>query len=148
MELGKGFAYVGRQYPLEVGGQVFRLDLLFYHLHLRGFIVIELKITEFKPEYAGKMNFYLEAVDEQLRHDGDSQSLGIILCKSKNDLIVRYSLRGMDTAMGVSDYSVSRIHDQLVANLPTVEQIQEKLSDLKSWEPTGEEQEYSDSEDG
>jgi hypothetical protein len=96
LELGKGFAFVGSQYRLDVGDQDFYLDLLFYQLRLRCFVVIDLKIEEFKPEFAGKMNFYLSAVDEQLRHRDDGPSIGIILCKSRNELIVEYALR--DTA--------------------------------------------------
>lgn len=94
MELGKGFAFVGSQYPLEVGGQDYRLDLLFFHLKLRCYVVIELKIEEFKPEFAGKMNFYLSAVDDQLRHPDDQPSIGIILCRTRNAVIVEYALRG------------------------------------------------------
>src|SRR6195256_3100318 len=90
LELGKGFAFVGRQYHLEIGDKDFFLDLLFYHLRLRCYVVIDLKIEEFKPEFAGKMNFYLSAVDEQLRHPDDGLSIGIILCKSRNELIVEY----------------------------------------------------------
>lgn len=93
LELGVGFAFVGSQYHLEVGGQDFYLDLLFYHLRLRCFVVIDLKVSEFQPEFAGKMNFYLSAVDEQLRHRDDQPSIGIILCKTKNKVIVEYSLR-------------------------------------------------------
>lgn len=88
VELGKGFAFVGSQVPLEVGGEDFRLDLLFYHLKLRCFVVIDLKSGAFKPEYAGKMNFYLSAVDDLLRYRDDTPSLGIILCKSKNAVVV------------------------------------------------------------
>ncbi|MBB2820002.1 UNVERIFIED_ORG: putative nuclease of restriction endonuclease-like (RecB) superfamily [Rhizobium esperanzae] len=88
LELGKGFAFVGSQHHLEVGGQDYYLDLLFYHLRLRCFVVVELKIEEFKPEFAGKMNFYLSAVDDQLRHESDAPSIGIILCKGKNEVVV------------------------------------------------------------
>lgn len=94
LELGKGFAFVGSQYHLEVGGQDYYLDLLFYHLRLWCFVVIELKIEDFKPEFAGKMNFYLSAVDDQLRHDQNQPSIGIILCKGRNSVIVEYALRG------------------------------------------------------
>jgi predicted nuclease of restriction endonuclease-like (RecB) superfamily len=92
LELGKGFAFVGSQYHLEVGGQDYYLDLLFYHLRLRCFVIIELKIEDFKPEFAGKMNFYLSAVDAQLRHADDAPSIGIILCKGKNEVVVEYAL--------------------------------------------------------
>ena len=102
LELGKGFAFVGSRYRLDVGGQDFYLDLLLYHLRLRCFVVIDLKIEEFKPEFAGKMNFYLSAVDEQLRHPHDGPSIGIILCKSRNELIVEYALRDTAKPMRVS----------------------------------------------
>jgi predicted nuclease of restriction endonuclease-like (RecB) superfamily len=100
LELGVGFAFVGSQYPLEVGGQDFYLDLLFYHFRLRCFVVIELKISEFQPEFAGKMNFYLSAVDDLLRHPDDQPSISIILCKTKNKVIVEYSLRDTNKPMG------------------------------------------------
>jgi predicted nuclease of restriction endonuclease-like (RecB) superfamily len=93
LELGKGFAFVGSQHHLEVGGQDFYVDLLFYHLRLRCFVVFELKAEGFKPEFAGKMNFYLAAIDDLLRHSGDNPSIGIILCKDRNEMIVEYSLR-------------------------------------------------------
>ena len=93
LELGVGFAFVGSQYPLEVGGEDFRIDLLFYHLKLRCFVVIDLKMGAFKPEYAGKMNFYLSAVDDLLRHPADQPSIGVILCKSKNAVVAEYALR-------------------------------------------------------
>ncbi|WP_247454690.1 MULTISPECIES: PDDEXK nuclease domain-containing protein, partial [unclassified Bradyrhizobium] len=100
LELGKGFAFVGSQYHLEVAGQDYYLDLLFYHLRLRCFVVIELKIEDFKPEFAGKMNFYLSAVDDQLRHRDDQPTIGIILCKGRNKVIVEYALRDTSKPMG------------------------------------------------
>lgn len=104
LELGKGFAFVGSQYHLEVGGQDYYLDLLFYHLRLRCFVVIELKIEEFKPEFAGKMNFYLSAVDDQLKHKDDQPTIGIILCKGRNEVIVEYALRDSSKPMGVAQF--------------------------------------------
>ena len=93
LELGVGFAFVGSQYPIEVGGEDFRIDMLFYHLKLRCFVVIDLKMGAFQPEYAGKMNFYLSAVDDLLRHPADQPSIGVILCKSKNAVVAEYALR-------------------------------------------------------
>jgi len=128
LELGKGFAFVGSQYRLDVGGQDFYLDLLFYHLRLRCFVVIDLKIEEFKPEFAGKMNFYLSAVDEQLRHPDDGLSIGIILCKSRNELIVEYALRDTAKPMGVSQYRLSTaLPDQFQSELPTLEEFAREL---------------------
>jgi predicted nuclease of restriction endonuclease-like (RecB) superfamily len=128
LELGKGFAFVGSQYRLDVGGQDFYLDLLFYHLRLRCFVVIDLKIEEFKPEFAGKMNFYLSAVDAQLRHPDDRPSIGIILCKSRNELIVEYALRDTAKPMGVSQYRLATaLPDQLQDELPTLEEFAREL---------------------
>lgn len=122
LELGKGFAFVGSQYHLEVGGQDYYLDLLFYHLRLRCFVVIELKIEDFKPEFAGKMNFYLSAVDDQLRHKDDQPTIGIILCKGRNEVIVEYALRDSSKPMGVAQYQLSpALPAQLQRELPTVE---------------------------
>ena len=128
MELGKGFAFVGSQYPLEVGGQDYRLDLLFYHLRLRCYVVIELKVEAFKPEFAGKLNFYLSAVDDQLRHPQDGPSIGIILCKTRNAVIVEYALRDSKKPMGVATYTVSpALPSQLQAALPTREELAGRL---------------------
>lgn len=126
LELGKGFAFVGSQQHLHVGGQDFYLDLLFYHLKLRCYVVIELKIEDFKPEFAGKMNFYLSAVDNQLRHPDDEPSIGIILCKGKNEIIVEYALRDSSKPMGVAEYRVS-LPPQLEAALPTPEEFEREF---------------------
>lgn len=128
LELGVGFAFVGSQHHLEVGDQDFYLDLLFYHLRLRCFVVIELKISEFQPEFAGKMNFYLSAVDDLLRHTDDQPSIGIILCKTKNKVIVEYALRDANKPMGVSTYQLTEsLPKQLKGNLPTVEELEAEL---------------------
>jgi len=124
LELGKGFAFVGSQYQLEVGGQDYYLDLLFYHLQLRCFVVVELKIEEFKPEFAGKMNFYLSAVDDILRHADDAPTIGIILCKGKNEVIVEYALRDSTKPMGVAEYKLSHaLPAPLQAALPTAQEL-------------------------
>lgn len=124
LELGKGFAFVGSQYHLEVAGQDYYLDLLFYHLHLRCFVVVELKIEDFKPEFAGKMNFYLSAVDDLLRHADDAPTIGIILCQGKNAVIVEYALRNSVKPMGVAEYTLSdALPVPLRAALPTAEDL-------------------------
>jgi predicted nuclease of restriction endonuclease-like (RecB) superfamily len=124
LELGKGFAFVGSQHHLEIGDQDFYLDLLFYHLRLRCFVVIDLKIDEFKPEYAGKMNFYLSAVDDLLRHPTDAPTIGLILCKGRNAVIVEYALRDSTKPMGVASYRVSsQLPKQLEAELPTPDEL-------------------------
>ena len=137
IELGVGFAFVGSQVPLEVGGEDFRLDLLFYHLKLRCFVVIDLKMTGFKPEYAGKMNFYLAAVDDLLRHPDDQPSIGIILCKAKNRIIAEYALRNTTTPMGISEFRhLEKLPDLLKGTLPTIEEIEAELG--KSQQPSSE----------
>ena len=128
LELGKGFAFVGSQYHLEIGGQDFFLDLLFYHLRLRCYIVIDLKIEEFKPEFAGKMNFYLSAVDDLLRRSEDQPSLGLILCKERNKLVVEYALRDMSKPMGVAEYRLTQaLPERLKSELPTNEDLAAEL---------------------
>ena len=129
LELGKGFAFIGRQYPLEVGGKDYRLDLLFYHIRLRCFVVIDLKTGEFEPEFAGKMNFYLSVVDAQLKTVDDHTSIGIILCKSKNKLEVEYALQGMSKPIGVSEFTVTQaLPAELKSTLPTVEEFERELN--------------------
>ena len=129
LELGTGFAFVGRQYHLEVGDQDFYIDLLFYHLKLRCFVVIELKDKDFKPEYAGKMNFYLSCVDDLVKHETDQPSIGLILCKSKNNILAEYTLRDMTKPIGLAEY---RLQDALPENLqtalPTIEEIEAELA--------------------
>jgi predicted nuclease of restriction endonuclease-like (RecB) superfamily len=128
LELGTGFAFVGSQVPIEVGGEDFKLDLLFYHLKLRCFCVIDLKMTPFKPEYAGKMNFYLAAVDDMLRHADDQPSIGLILCKTKNRIIAEYALRNTATPMGISEFRhLETLPEQLKGTLPTIEEIEAEL---------------------
>jgi len=128
LELGKGFAFVGSQYRLEVGGEEFYIDLLFYQLRLRCYVVIDLKVGEFKPEYAGKMNFYLSAVDELLRHPEDRPSIGLILCKSQNRLVAEYALRDLSKPMGVATYRLTEaLPADLQENLPSIEEIKKEL---------------------
>jgi len=128
LELGIGFAFVGSQYPIQVGGEEFRLDLLFYHLRLRAFIVLDLKVGEFQPEFSGKMNFYLSAVDDLLRHPDDQPSIGIILCKSKNKVVAEYALRDIRKPVGVSEYRLTEaLPKRLRGSLPAIEQLEAEL---------------------
>ena len=130
VSLGAGFAFVGRQVHLEVGGEDYYLDLLFYHLKLRCFVVIDLKAREFTPEAAGKMNFYLSAVDAQLRHRDDQPSLGLLLCREKNRLTVEYALRDVKKPIGVAEWRtrlVASLPRKLRSSLPTVAQIEASL---------------------
>ena len=128
LELGTGFAFLGNQYHLNVGGDDFYLDLLFYNLNLRCYVVIELKTGEFKPEYAGQLNFYLSAVDGILKKDADNPSIGLLLCKSKNDLVAEYSLKDMSKPIGVSEYKItSTLPEELEQQLPSIEDLQKRI---------------------
>ncbi len=128
LELGKGFAFVGNQYHLEIGGQDYFIDLLFYHLRLRCYVAIDLKIEEFRPEFAGKMNFYLSAADDLLRHADDAPSIGLILCKAKNKMIVEYALRDTGKPVGVAQYRlVESLPKRLQSELPTNDDLAGEL---------------------
>jgi predicted nuclease of restriction endonuclease-like (RecB) superfamily len=130
LELGAGFAFVGRQFYLEVGGRDFYIDLLFYHLHLRCFVVLELKAVEFEPEHTGKLNFYLSAVDEQLRHEHDNPTIGLLLCKTNNRVIAEYALRDVNKPIGVAEYQlVQALPAQLEASLPSIERLEAELTE-------------------
>ena len=125
LELGKGFAFIGRQYHLEIGEKDYYIDLLFYHTKLRCYVVIELKAKEFKPEYAGKMNFYLSAVDETLKTENDHSTIGILLCKRRNKIEAEYALRGMSQPIGVAEFKLSKsIPKEIKSELPTIEEIE------------------------
>jgi len=129
LELGQGFAFVGRQYHLDLAGDDFYIDLLFYHLKLRCYVVIDLKRGDFKPEYAGKMNFYCSVVDDQLRHESDKPTIGLILCQQPNRILAEYALRGIEKPIGVSGFELTRaLPKTLRTNLPTIEQIERELS--------------------
>ncbi|XZE17612.1 PDDEXK nuclease domain-containing protein [Pirellulaceae bacterium SH449] len=133
LELGAGFAFVGRQYKLNIDGDEYSIDLLFYHLKLHCYIVIELKVDKFKPEYAGKLNFYISAVDSQVRTEADGPTLGILICKSKSDITVEYSLRDLTKPIGVSEYQITEhLPDELRSSLPTIEQIEAELGEVKN----------------
>ncbi len=130
LELGVGFAFVGSQYHLEIGGEDFYIDLLFYHLKLRSFVVIDLKMGKFKPEFAGKMNFYLSAVDDLLKHEKDEPTIGLILCKTKNKFIAEYALRKMQSPIGVSEMNwLEKLPENLKGTLPTIEEIEAELNE-------------------
>lgn len=128
LELGVGFAFVGSQVHLAVGERDFYLDMLFYHLKLRCFAVIDLKIGEFEPEHAGKMNFYLSAVDAQLRHPDDQPSIGLILCRNKDRVVAEYALRDVNKPIGISAYELTQaLPVQYQGSLPTIEQLEAEL---------------------
>ncbi len=137
LELGVGFAFVGSQHRLEVGGEDFFIDLLFYHLRLRCFVVIDLKMKAFKPMDVGQMNFYLSAADDLLRHPGDQPSIGIIICRTKNRVVAEYALRDMNKPIGVSTFQITEsLPEQLKASLPTIEELE---AELRTLPPQGEE---------
>lgn len=137
-ELGAGFAFVGSEVHLEVEGDDFYVDLLFYHLKLRCYIVIELKATDFKPEYAGKLNFYLSAVDDLLRHPDDKPSIGLVICRGKKGLVAEYALRDMAKPMGIAEHRLTAaLPEGLRGQLPTVEELEEELKDLPGEAPAG-----------
>ena len=129
LELGKGFAFVGQQHHLNVEGKDYYLDLLFYHISLKCYVVIELKIGEFKPEYAGKLNFYLSVVDDTLKMDSDYPTIGLLLCKYKNRVEAEYALRGMTQPMGVAEYELKQIaNNKIISELPSIEDLEAELS--------------------
>jgi predicted nuclease of restriction endonuclease-like (RecB) superfamily len=129
LELGQGFAYMGRQFHLDVGGEDFYLDLLFYHSRLRCYIVVELKATEFRPEYAGKLNFYLNAVNRQLKHAQDQPGIGMLLCKTPNKVVVEYALENIKGPLGIAEYQImSPVPDGLKGDLPSVEELEMELA--------------------
>ncbi|WP_298626236.1 PDDEXK nuclease domain-containing protein [uncultured Legionella sp.] len=129
LELGAGFAFVGRQYHLEVSKRDYYIDLLFYHLKLRCFVVIELKDKEFKPEYTGKLNFYLSAVDDLVKHPSDNPSIGLILCKTKDNVTAEYALRDINKPIGLAEYKLSEaLPEEIKTNLPTIEALEAELA--------------------
>jgi len=128
LELGKGFAFVGQQYPLEIADEDYYIDLLFYNIPLKSYVVIELKNTKFVPEYAGKLNFYLSAVDDLLKKEDDKPTIGILLCRDKNNIGVEYALRDLNKPIGVSEFQFTEIlPDSLKSSLPTIEEIENEL---------------------
>jgi len=132
LELGAGFSFVGRQVHLEVGRQDFYLDLLFYHYKLRCFVVVELKATDFKPEFAGKMNFYLSAVDDLIKQPEDKPTIGLLLCKGKNKVIAEYALRDINKPIGISQYETAilkSLPDELKGTLPSIKEIEQELKE-------------------
>ncbi len=132
LELGKGFAFIGRQFKIEVSENDYFIDLLFYHLDLRCYVVIELKAGKFKPEYAGKLNFYLSAVDSQLKRDEDNKTIGILLCKKKDKVEAEYALRDINKPMGISEFRLTdAIPNDIKMKLPSIEELENRLSPKK-----------------
>ena len=127
LELGVGFAYMGRQFALKVGDDVYRTDLLFYHTKLKCYVVIELKTRKFEPEFVGKLNFYIAAVNELIKDENDKPTIGILLCKNKNNYAVEFSLKDINNPIGVSSFHYTELADDIKAALPSAEKIQTEL---------------------
>jgi len=131
LELGAGFSFVGQQVPVKIDGQDFYIDLLFYHIKLKCYVVIELKAIEFKAEFAGKMNLYLSAVDDSMKTESDNPTIGLLLCQSKSEIIAEYALRGMTQPIGIAEYELSKaIPKNLKSDLPTIEKIEKELATI------------------
>jgi predicted nuclease of restriction endonuclease-like (RecB) superfamily len=131
LELGKGFAFIGQQYHLEIADNDYYIDLLFYHTRLKCYVVLELKNTKFIPEYAGKLNFYLSAVDSLVKQNDDNPTIGILLCRDKNNIEAEFALRDINKPMGVSEFEITnQIPDNLKSSLPTIEEIENELTNL------------------
>jgi len=131
LELGSGFAFVGRQYQLVVGGDEFFVDLLFYHIQLKCYVVVELKTVKFKPAFAGQLNFYISAIDGEIKEPNDNPTIGILICKSKNNTVVEYALKSIDNPIGVSEYElVSELPTEFKSTLPTIEEIEAELKNI------------------
>ena len=131
LELGVGFAYMGRQYQIFVDDDTYKIDLLFYHLKLRCYVAIDLKTRKFKPEDVGKMNFYVNALDDILKTELDNPTIGIILCKDKDSVKAKYTLKGINTPIGISEYKLEdAIPDNIKSSLPTIEDLENKLKNI------------------
>ena len=132
LELGAGFSYIGRQYNLEINGDEFFIDLLFYHVKLHCYVVVELKSVKFKPEFAGKLNFYVSAVDGILKSERDNPTVGILICKSKNNTVVEYALKDVHKPIGVSEYIITKnLPDEFKSSLPSIEEIEAELTGME-----------------
>ena len=132
LELGSGFAFVGRQYRLVVGGDEFFIDLLFYHIRLRCYVVVELKTVKFKPAFAGQLNFYVSAIDGELKEKNDNPTIGLLICKSKNSTVVEYALRNIDSPIGVSEYKlVDKLPKEFKSTLPSIEELEAELENIE-----------------
>lgn len=131
LELGTGFSFVGKQFPIQLANKEYRIDLLFYHLKLRCFIVIDLKVVDFEPEFAGKLNFYLNVIDDQMKHENDNPTIGMIICKTKNTIEAEYSLKGIDKPIGISEYELLKVlPEKFKGSLPSIEDIENELKNI------------------
>ena len=131
LEMGRGFAYIGRQYHISVGGDDYYIDLLMYHLKLHCYVVVELKAVEFKPEFVSKLNFYISAVDDLVKSPEDKPTIGLLLCRTKSNKKAEFSLRGITQPMGIAQYETEKLFADVASALPQIEEIEKKLEDLK-----------------
>jgi len=130
LELRTGFSYVGKQVKIEVGESEFRLDLLFYHVKLHCYVVIELKTEKFKPEFAGKLNFYVNAINENMKTDQDNPTIGILICKDKDNVVAEYFLENISQPIGIAEYELNKLlKEEFKSSLPTIEEIEKELSE-------------------
>ncbi len=128
LELGQGFAYMGKQFPIQVNGDAFYIDLLFYHTRLHCYVVVELKVEDFKPEFVGKLNFYLNAVDAEVKQKTDNATIGLLLCKTPNKVVVEYTLKNIKAPLGVSEYKVQNVLPKnMQSQLPSIKQLEKEL---------------------
>ena len=128
IEMGAGFAFMGRQYHIEVSGDDYYIDILMYNVFLHRYFVIELKNTDLKPEYIGKLNFYCSAVDDLLRHDGDNRTIGLLLCRNKNRIKAEYALRDIEKPIGISEYELGQaLPEDFKSSLPSIEEIEKEF---------------------
>jgi predicted nuclease of restriction endonuclease-like (RecB) superfamily len=129
LELGQGFAYVGKQYPIKVGDRERNIDLLFYHLELRSYVVIELKVKAFDPEYTGKLGYYVTAINHQLKKEIDNPTIGLLIVKNKNNIDAQYSLESSSQPIGISEYTLSKLlPENFKSSLPSIEEIERELN--------------------
>ena len=131
LEMGNGFAFVARQKHFQIGDSDFYTDLILYNIKLHAYVVVELKATPFKPEYAGQLNFYINVVDDKLRGENDNKTIGLLLCKGKDEIVAQYALTGYEQPIGISDYQLSKaVPENLKSALPSIEQVEEELTML------------------
>ena len=134
LELGKGFSYLGRQYPLNIAGENSKVDLMMYHTRLHCYVAIELKATDFMPEYLSKLNYYISAIDDLIKTPEDNPTIGLLLCRSKNNTKVEYALRGMTQPLGVAEYQTNKIIEELKSELPSIDDLEKTMKDLTTSE--------------
>ena len=134
LELGKGFSYLGRQYPLNIAGENSKVDLMLYHTRLHCYVAIELKATDFMPEYLSKLNYYISAIDDLIKTPEDNPTIGLLLCRSKNNTKVEYALRGMTQPLGVAEYQTNKIIEELKSELPSIDDLEKTMKDLTTSE--------------